>query len=503
MSPSQTALARLKEAAHVKDETAQHEQRRGISKLQSSGETAHHQNGRTMHQPSSHLQSSGAMRQNGGAARQHGGTVLHNATHEDDQSSDTTPPDQSSDDASPPDQIDDSEFPDLNSEQPSQITPGQTLTTTTETADVWESLTITDLLAAGVTADQVRASKPPTICTSSGCEPLPVAISISFADVFDLNELSSTFRAQGQLTMQWRDSRLIMPDSPPNLTRVQLNNDAAWTPQIDFYNVNGEVSKPVERLAFLGAGADAKLTKTIRFWGDFETRLEFYSYPGDKHQLPIEIEIFGNPVDSVFFNETRAYLSNTAPALPVWRLRGTSWTVDDILKPATGLSYSRFTVRLNVERDITAYMLDMYLPLFLMNIIVYFSFFMDARATPARTSLTIISVLSSFAFYTHVAANLPFTGYITYTDGFCVSTILGAIYALLHFIYVHWLLRIHSGTVLKQVHKKGDADTLARAEGLDEGARGFFPIWIVIGLTFALVPMFKSMSYEFDNGEIE
>jgi len=56
-----------------------------------------------------------------------------------------------------------------------------------------------------------------------------------------------------QITMQWRDSRLRMPDG---LSRVQLQDGQVWTPQIDFYNDIGGIRLPATKVIDRGQSSD-------------------------------------------------------------------------------------------------------------------------------------------------------------------------------------------------------------------------------------------------------
>ena len=147
--------------------------------------------------------------------------------------------------------------------------------------DPAEAVGLSDLLVSPATADEVRRMRPPVAgCSSAAaCPPLPIEITLTLSDIFDIDEPSGTFRVQGQVVMQWHDLRLRMPSG---MDRVQLGNDDAWTPQIDFYNQVGSLSTPATKLALLGVPGHARLTQTIRFVGTFAMRMNFVYCASDR-----------------------------------------------------------------------------------------------------------------------------------------------------------------------------------------------------------------------------
>jgi len=360
-----------------------------------------------------------------------------------------------------------------------------------------EGLELVDLLVNNATQHDVAHIRPPT---ETGHGPLPIAISVTLTNVFKIEETASTFSAEGQVVLQWRDPRLGMPTG---VTRVQLLDNDVWAPQIDFYNDIGEIRLPATKTSLLGEPGQALVTKTMRFVGDFAMRMNFLYYPGDKHALPLEIELFGNPSDAAFFNSSSVAMMPGAVGSTIWSVDDVVWRIDDVPKPSTGLSYSRLVVNLKTSRDITAYIFNLFLPILLMLFITWFTFFIDPRAVPARAGLTITALLVSYTFYNHVQEDLPTCGYMTYTDLFCIFAIVGGVAALLLFIRVHWLLRLASDNKPPDmVHKQPPIDYKARAEWADATARLLFPVYILIAFCFALVPIFRSSQDSYDPGEI-
>jgi len=374
-----------------------------------------------------------------------------------------------------------------------QPPPAATDTSTTaDTAVIGESYTIADLIVPGQDSDDISKSHPPTV----GGVPVNITGILTITNVFGISETDSTYTIQGQFVMQWADSRLHMPTG---VSRVQLDDSDVWAPDIDFYNSIKLDEKP--KLSFLQTDAGPMVTKTNRVTVDLTMRMDFTYYPGDKHALPVEVEIYSNPSTAVKFVETKVYLSEGAANLDKWDLTGVDWSTSEVLKPSTNLMYSRMTVHIEAARIILAYLFTCYGPLLLLQLIAWSTFFMDPKAVPARTAMCIITVLSSFTFYQHITADLATTGYVTFIDAVCVLTFLLAAIALAVFIRVHWLLR----QVGKGPKEAGGpvVDYAAKAEALDDSSQTYFPLLILFVQLIGMGPVIRSWVLTFDMGDIE
>jgi hypothetical protein len=271
---------------------------------------------------------------------------------------------------------------------------------------------------------------------------------------------------------------------------------------VDFYNgVDKWTSTIADKTSLLRRGLGGVLTRTLRFNAQLTMRMDFTFYPGDKHALPIEVEIFSNPSNVVMFSESRVFLSEAASDLDMWSLTGVDWAVTEVIKPSTNLMYSRMTVHIEASRILTAYIFNLYGPMLLLQLISWGSIFIDPRAVPARTAVNIITVLSSYTFYQHVTQDLTKTGYVTIIDIVSVLTILQSALALAVFLRVHWLLR-QKGKGPKEAGAPV-VDWESRADNVDECAQKYFPAVIVFTQLIGMAPIVRSWIMTFDVGDIE
>lgn len=255
--------------------------------------------------------------------------------------------------------------------------------------------------------------------------------------------------------------------------------------------------------------------QTQRFVGTFAVRMDYTYYPGDKHALPLEIELFGNPSDTVQFNRSWASCTmlDGAASSSLWHISSVDWGVATVIKPSTGLGYDRLTVHFNTERVLMAYLLTTYLPLILLLLVAWCTFYLDPKAVPARTALTIICLLASVTYYGTVKADLPTVGYFTYLDIFCVMVIMGAVISIFSFVRVHYWIRRGMAqhdekkskndlALISEMEPGDSTDYEERAPNFDKFCRRSFPIYIFFSCFLILVPIIRSFSDTYDHSDL-
>jgi len=138
-------------------------------------------------------------------------------------------------------------------------------------------------------------------------------------------------------------------------------------------------------------------------------------------------------------------------------------------KADTAISYSRFNVVTEIERNAISYVLKNLMPLFIVILLGYIMLFVSPEGPPfvARMSLGVIALLTAVFLRLEAAGQLPNIGYLVALD----------------YIYFAVYVLILSGiviTVAKHRALRRGKDILAKR--LDYFGRMFQPIYIVIGI---------------------
>jgi hypothetical protein len=326
---------------------------------------------------------------------------------------------------------------------------------------------------------------------------------------------------QGQLVLMWRDPRLKLP---PGQNRIQLNLNDVWTPQIDFYNVIGAVKVPAEKLALLQVQGRSFLVKTQRFFGQFACRTDGTYFPFDKQLLPVVVEMFGNPSDAVAFDPDlyAGVLSHVPSAKDDFDVDGVRTRLSEVQK-VTGRSYSRLSVSVLVKRKWINKFFPCYAPVTILLALVCMSAYVDPASVPARTTLTIVCLLSSIVIYQNLEKGAP--GF-SYSDALGVWTIMCAATAVSIFLRVHWLRQTEDVAWKAKMEKLAEEpepednakdnstkkmlrnlgmlgrESSPPSKRVDEVARKYLPLIFVMEFLLTIIPALGSLTHDY-GGNVE
>ena len=138
-------------------------------------------------------------------------------------------------------------------------------------------------------------------------------------------------------------------------------------------------------------------------------------------------------------------------------------------KADTAISYSRFNVVTEIERNAKSYVLKNLMPLFIVILLGYIMLFVSPEGPPfvARMSLGVIALLTAVFLRLEAAGQLPNIGYLVALD----------------YMYFAVYVLILSGIVITVAkHRALRRGKNILAKRLDYFGRMFQPIYIVIGI---------------------
>jgi len=236
--------------------------------------------------------------------------------------------------------------------------------------------------------------------------------------------------------------------------------------------------------------------RAYRIKGDFNEEFIFRDYPFDSQTLSIRFRHKKFNSERLVFVTDDIGMQRYGGRTPAERLKeylGLSeegpWHLQDILvfsdigiadstlgnpgmfhaKADTAISYSRFNVVTEIERNAKSYVLKNLIPLFIVILLGYIMLFVSPEGPPfvARMSLGVIALLTAVFLRLEAAGQLPNIGYLVALD----------------YIYFAVYVLILSGiviTVAKHRALRRGKDILAKR--LDYFGRMFQPIYIVIGI---------------------
>jgi branched-chain amino acid transport system substrate-binding protein len=264
--------------------------------------------------------------------------------------------------------------------------------------------------------------------------------------------------------------------------------------QIEFLNAAGDIHLKDEPISEM-TGHNFSY-RAYRIKGDFNEALIFRDYPFDSQTLSIRFrhKIFNS--ERLLFVTDDIGMQRYGDRTPAERFREyldfskeEQWHLQDILvfsdvgttdstlgnpgmfhaKADTAISYSRFNVVTEIERNAKSYVLKNLIPLIIVILLGYIMLFVSPQGPPfvARMSLGVTALLTAVFLRMEAAGQIPNIGYLVALD----------------YMYFAVYVLILSGiaiTVAKHRALRSGNDILAKR--LDYFGRVFQPIYIVIGI---------------------
>ncbi|CAG5108058.1 Oidioi.mRNA.OKI2018_I69.chr1.g3616.t2.cds [Oikopleura dioica] len=218
---------------------------------------------------------------------------------------------------------------------------------------------------------------------------------------------------------------------------------AIWKPDLFFSNEKeGSPHKIITENALIRIREDGLVYVSIRLTVVAACRMYLNHFPMDVQVCNLRAESFGYNTNDVQFHWTD---TQTPPLdlqddlqMPQFKLVGHQTAVCD--KVYTSGTYTCIEAKFILKREIGYYLIQIYVPSFLLVILSWVSFWISIEATPARISLGITTVLTISSMRNGAAMSLPKVSYIKAIDiwlSFCMVLVFAAVleYAIANYLY--------------------------------------------------------------------
>lgn len=236
--------------------------------------------------------------------------------------------------------------------------------------------------------------------------------------------------------------------------------------------------------------------RAYRIKGDFKEVFNFRDYPFDSQTLSISFRHKKYYRERLIFVTDDIGMQRYSGQTPAERLKKylslsneAPWHLQDIFvfsdigaadstlgnpgmfhaKADTAISYSRFNVVTEIERNAISYVLKNLIPLFIVILLGYITLFVPPEGPPfvARMSLGVIALLTAVFLRLEAVSQLPNVGYLVALD----------------YMYFAVYVLILSGIVITVAkHRALRKGKKILAKRLDYFGRLFQPLYIVIGI---------------------
>ncbi|MEO9098115.1 MAG: hypothetical protein ABI346_08030 [Candidatus Baltobacteraceae bacterium] len=286
---------------------------------------------------------------------------------------------------------------------------------------------------AGALAAAARTAPTPQ-------RPTVVRVGLAIRNVIAIDEVKENWQVAGLLIAKWTDpSFRYQARGRGQLYRELPAN--IWKPHFEFTN---EATLTNFHFVDFYAEPDGTVTFTQRFSATLSTNSDLRRFPFDTQLLPLVVQASGDDIDRTILRPDRkgSALPNRAyVALSQWvplSLTERSDTVVGSVGRANDIEFG-----LKVRRNSKSYILKFIVPLLLLVIISWVTFWLSHEEFKTKDQLqsAVATLLIVVAFNITVTNFLPRTEYITYIDALLFTCFIFIIIAIGAIVATH-LMRI-------------------------------------------------------------
>jgi hypothetical protein len=314
-------------------------------------------------------------------------------------------------------------------------------------------LTLVPLL----TALAVCVCETGIISPSAATAPTPsdrtvVNIGLVIRNLTAIDEVKENWQFTGLLIAKWKDRSLKFRPSGPN-DRYRDLPAGLWKPNLEFAN---EVTPTNFRFVDFYARPDGTVVYAQAFNATLSTDLDLRRFPFDSQFLPAVVQARGDdidrtilksdPEDSSLPKEAYAGLSQWAPfsfGEHLGLVAGTASNARDV------------EFRVKVRRNPRSYILKFMVPLVLLVIISWITFWLSHEEFKTKDQLqsAVATLLIIVAYNIAINNFLPRTDYITYIDALLFTCFAFVVTAIATIVAIHLLQINHSEARALQVRR--------------------------------------------------
>src|SRR5215469_9362452 len=303
-------------------------------------------------------------------------------------------------------------------------------------------LTLVPLLTALAVCECETGATPSAAATApTESHPTVVYIGLAIRNLTAIDEVKENWQITGLLTAKWNDPSLR---SRPSRSRNRYRDlpTTVWKPNLEFAN---EVTATNFRFIDFYARPDGTVVYTQAFNATLSTDLDLRRFPFDSQFLPAVVQARGDdidrtvlradPQDSSLPKQAYAGLSQWAP-----------FSFGEHLGIVAGTANNARDVefRIKVRRNPRSYILKFMVPLVLLVIISWITFWLSHEEFKTKDQLqsAVATLLIIVAYNIAVNNFLPRTDYITYIDALLFTCFAFVVVAIATIVAIH-LLRIN------------------------------------------------------------
>ncbi|XP_038076416.1 glycine receptor subunit alpha-3-like isoform X2 [Patiria miniata] len=255
----------------------------------------------------------------------------------------------------------------------------------------------------------------------------------------------------------WQDPRLVANASASQEV-VNFKGDRMsliWTPDVFFLFEKDskfhDVTVPNRMLRLYPNGT---VLLSTRLSITLACNMELANFPMDTQECQMIMMSYAYNSNEMTLTINDASLEiDTDLRIPRFHLNEYKTAVTEFSYGPTG-NYSAAKVTFSFRRHLQSYILTVYIPSSLIVIIAWLSFWIDAKAAPARVSLGITTVLTITTMTAGMQETMPLVTYAKALDVWLALCLLFVFLSLMEYACANYLIIVENNRKLKNYTKK-------------------------------------------------
>lgn len=320
-------------------------------------------------------------------------------------------------------------------------------------------------LVIGANAPEVLSGQAQPEGSPIISEPIEVRVGSKLIQITNIDQLSEKFNAVAELRMEWEDPKLAFNPEDCQCEFMTYTGDSfrkfadeneILTPEFSIYNQQGNRWVQNQNAVVF---PDGKAVYQEHYTTDLQAPLfDFTKFPFDTQLLYIQVQSLAN--------ENFFYYSDPEEMSEIGDLLGEEewYIVDSYTEVTSEDEHSNHWLYFIMRRHLNFYIFRIMLPLALVIIVTWFTFFL--RDFGRRVEVSGATLLTFVAFNFTVGDNLPRIGYLTFMDALLIG---GFVVSVIVLVY---------NVVLKRLETDGRTDLAHR---IDKPMIWLYPVLFMLG----------------------
>ncbi|XP_074651080.1 glycine receptor subunit alpha-4-like [Tubulanus polymorphus] len=258
--------------------------------------------------------------------------------------------------------------------------------------------------------------------------------------ISSINELAMEMDLDIFLRHRWHDPRLKgLADH--EIEAHSLLRERLWQPDLFFLNSKNAYFHDVTKInRAVSIFPDGKVRSSIRVTVKLHCPMFLRDFPMDEQTCPLTMESYSMPANKLQYKWHAKTVEIRKMQLPRFNLYHPPTPHTCSKSYRTG-NFSCLQMDISLNRQLGYYLIQVYVPSFLVVTVSWVSFWLSPEATPARTSVGVVTVLTVTTQNANIGSSIPKVSYVKAIDIWYSTCLFFVFAALLEFAMANTVWR--------------------------------------------------------------